>query len=66
MKAGLTEVGTIDTPVGEVRKGDFGPSRTPLDGRCLGVPFDGKLIRYFFVVVRAVHNLCSINGSEGS
>ena len=64
MKARRTEVGTIDTPVGEVRQRDFGPSCTPLDDGCPRVPFHGKQIRHFPVVVRAMHNLCGINGDE--
>ena len=64
MKARRTEVGTIDTPVGEVRERDFGPSYTPLDVGCLRVPFHGKQIRCFLVVVRTMHNLCRINGDE--
>jgi len=64
LKARRTEVGTIDTPVGEVRERDFGPSCTPLDNGCLRVPFHGKQIRRFLVVVRAMHNLCGTNGDK--
>jgi hypothetical protein len=57
----LTEVGTVDTPVGEVSKVCFAVGSTTLNRVELGVGFHGEFVWLVFVRRRTAHNLGGFN-----